>query len=88
MSNREGIQEPAENEPRGNEPAEEARAESQLFAGIVAHQRRERDGNEEREQQEQSEVGGHLRPCAMSYASSTTSMFNSPATMMNAFPYS
>lgn len=88
MSNRQGIQEPAENQSCGDEPAEEPGAEAQLLTGIVAHQRRERDGDEQREQEEQAEMSGHLRPWATSYASSTTSVFNSPATITNALPYS
>ena len=42
----------------------------------------------ERASREQRQVVVHFRPCAMSKASRTTSMFSRPATMMKVLPYS
>ena len=63
-------------------------AKPSLLGQILAHQCGEGDRHEHREQRHQSQVRRHLRPCAMSKASSTTSMFSRPATIMNALPYS
>ena len=56
--------------------------------GIVAQQDGEDQRDEEGEQRQQEEVIGHLRPIAMSNASSITRKFSRPATIMNVLPYS
>src|SRR6185503_10263022 len=87
-SERERIQQPAEDDRRADESAEQLGAERQLLARLVAHQYGERDRHEGREGGEQSEMAGgvhrvclYFRPSAMSKASSTASMFSKPATM-------
>ena len=59
-----------------------------LLARIVPHQRRKHDGHEEREEGQQQEVTGHLRPIAISKASRITRKFKSPATIRKVLPYS
>ena len=59
-----------------------------MLARLVASQRCKHDRDEQREERHQCEMTGHLRPCAISNASRTTSMLSRPATIMNALPYS
>src|SRR5262245_61126319 len=85
---REEVQDPAERDPANDECPEQLRTEAELLLRLVAHQRREDDRHEQREQNHQADMGRHLRPCVISNASSTTSMFSRPETMRNALPYS
>src|SRR5436190_21196039 len=86
---REEIENPTERNAADHKRGEQLRAKSELFLRLVAHQRAEDDRDEQREDDHQPDVrGAHLRPCAMSKASSTTSMFIRPETMRKALPYS
>src|SRR5262245_22302464 len=84
----EEVENPAERDSADHERGQQLRAETELLLRIVTHQRRKDDGHEQCEQHHQADMGRHLRPCVMSNASSTTSMFSSPATIRKAFPYS
>src|SRR5262245_12902240 len=87
-SKRQRVEQPTREDTAAYQPAEQAGTEPKLLRRIVTHQCREDEGHEEREHCHDTEVSRHLRPCATSNASSTTSMLSSPATMRNALPYS
>src|ERR1051325_11485803 len=59
---RKEIEDPAEHDAAEDKRAKELRAESQLLLRIVPHERAEDDGDVQREEDHQSEVGSlHLR---------------------------
>ena len=82
------VHQPAEDEAGGEEAAEHAKPELDLGARLVAHDDRQHQRDKEREQRQQQEVIGHLRPIATSKASRITREFNRPATIMKQLPYS
>ena len=82
------VQQPADQNSGSDEPAEQACAKRDLLFRIIAREDGKHDRDEEREDDHETEVAGHLRPLAMSNTSRTTSMLSNPAAMMNVFPYS
>ena len=85
---REWVHEPADHDRGRDKACEQPEAEAKLVARCVAGKRRKHDRHKKRKHDHETEMRRHLRPSAMSYASMTTSMFNSPATIMNVLPYS
>src|SRR6185369_5252179 len=86
---REEIEDPAKRDSAEDERGKQLRAEAELLFRVVAHQRRKHDGHKQREHDHQTHVRRrHFRPCVISKASSTTSMFSRPATIRKALPYS
>ena len=93
------IHQPAENDGRRNESCKHQSSEPHLMSRLVLGNHCEDDRDEKRKQDEKKDVAPHegyflryflryFRPTATSYASITTSRFNSPATTRKALPYS
>src|SRR5688572_16829355 len=86
-SERQRVEQPADQNAPAHQAAEHAKAESKLLGGFVAHQHGKDNRDEEGEHDHGCQVT-HLRPSATSNASSTTSMLSRPATIRKALPYS